>query len=88
MKDRQTKHSNLGALLVYVDDTIATWNDEKEKEVLKQCQNRKFEIKEFERLKYFHRIKVSYSRQEIFILQQNYIANLLKETGKCLQTNL
>ncbi|RDX71602.1 putative mitochondrial protein, partial [Mucuna pruriens] len=37
---------------------------------------------ELEKLKYFFKIEVSYSKQGIFISQRNYILNLLKETGK------
>ena len=57
-------------------------NDEKEKQDLKQCLIKEFQIKELERLKYFLRIEVSYSRQGIFVSQQRYVTNLLKETGK------
>ena len=46
-------------LLVYVDDIIVTRNDEKEKQDLKQCLIKKFEIKELGRLKYFLGIEVS-----------------------------
>ena len=68
-------------LLVYVD-IIVTGNDEKEKEALKQCLIREFEIKELRRLKYFLGIEVAYSRQGIFISQGKYVTYLLKETGK------
>ena len=43
---------------------------------------KKFEIKELEILKYFLGIEVSYSRHGIFISQQKYVTNLLKEIGK------
>ena len=43
---------------------------------------KKFEIKELEILKYFLGIEVSYSRQGIFVSQQKYVTNLLKEIGK------
>ncbi|KAL6322605.1 hypothetical protein AAG906_014273 [Vitis piasezkii] len=67
------KHSTTGGVitfLVYVDDIIVTENDKKEKQDLKQCLIKEFEIKELRRLKYFLGIEVSYSRQEIFISQQ------------------
>ena len=52
---------------MYVDDIIVTGNDEKEKEALKQCLIREFEIKKLRRLKYFLGIEVACSRQGIFI---------------------
>ena len=79
------KHSKTGgvtALLVYVDDIIVTGNDEKEKQSLKQRLIREFEIKELEKLKYFLGIEVAHSRQGIFISQQKYVTDILKETGK------
>ena len=79
------KHSSVGgvtALLVYVDDIIVTGNDEKEKHELKQKLVKEFEIKELGKLKYFLGIEVAYSTQEIFISQQKYVTDLLRETGK------
>ena len=48
---------------------------------LKTQLAREFKMKELGKLKYFLGIKVTYSRQEIFICQQKYILDLLKETG-------
>ena len=79
------KHSDEGGvtvLLVYVDDIIVTGNDEEEKEALSKCLVREFEIKELGRLKYFLGIEVAHSREGIFISQQKYVTDLLKETGK------
>lgn len=79
------KHSDSGqvtVLLVYVDDIIVTGNDEKEKEALKRCLTKKFEIKELGRLKYFLGIEVAHSSEGIFISQQKYVTDLLRETGK------
>lgn len=79
------KHSDAGgviALLVYVDDIIVTGNDEKEKEALRRCLVREFEIKELGRLKYFLGIEVAHFKEGIFISQQKYVTNLLRETGK------
>ena len=59
------KHSNLGGvttLLVYIDDIIVTGNDEKERQTLRQCLTKEFEIKELGRLKYFLGIKVAHSK--------------------------
>jgi hypothetical protein len=79
------KHSPSGgvtALLVYVDDIIVTGDDDKERQILSQCLAKEFEIKALGRLKYFLGIEVAHSRQGIFISQQKYITDLLKETGK------
>ncbi|XP_059658496.1 uncharacterized mitochondrial protein AtMg00810-like [Cornus florida] len=79
------KHSPSGgvtALLVYVDDIIVTGDDDKERQILSQCLAKEFEIKALGRLKYFLGIKVAHSRQGIFISQQKYVTDLLKETGK------
>ncbi|KAK0580519.1 hypothetical protein LWI29_002881 [Acer saccharum] len=79
------KHTNSGgviALMIYVDDIIVTGNDEKEREALKQCLVREFEIKELGRLKYFLGIEVAHSEQGILISQNKYVIDLLKETGK------
>ena len=49
-------------LLVNVDDIIIKGNYEKEKEALKQCLIKEFEMKELGRLKYFLGIEVACSR--------------------------
>ena len=43
---------------------------------------KEFEIKALRRLKYFLGIEVAHSKQGIFISQQKYVTNLLKEIGK------
>ena len=43
---------------------------------------KEFEIKALGRLKYFLGIEVAHSRQGIFISQQKYVTDLLKETSK------
>ena len=78
------KHSISGgvtSLIVYVDDIIVTGNDEKEKNTLKQCLAKEFEIKDLGKLKYFLGIEVARSKQGIFISQQKYVIDLLRETG-------
>ena len=58
------KHSNskgVTNILVYVDDIIMIGNDEKERESLRQCLTKDFEIKELGRLKYFQGIEVAHS---------------------------
>ncbi|XP_022857173.1 uncharacterized protein LOC111378236 [Olea europaea var. sylvestris] len=77
------KHSKIGgvtALLVYVDDIIVTGNEEQKKEDLKHKLTTKFEIKELEGFKYFLGIEVVHSKHRIFISQQKYILDLLKDT--------
>jgi len=49
---------------------------------LSQCLAIEFEIKTLGRLKYFLEIEVAHSKKGIFISQQKYIIDLLKETGK------
>lgn len=53
---------------MYLDDIVAR-NDEKEKEVFKNCLVKEFEIKGLGSLKYLLRIKVAWSQQGIFISQ-------------------
>ena len=69
-------------LLVYVDDIIVTCDDEEEKKLLGQHLAKNFEIKTLRKLKYFLGIEVAHSKTGIFISQQKYITDLLKETGK------
>ena len=81
------KHLDLGGvttLLVYVDDIIMMGNDEKERQTLRQCLTKEFEIKELGSLKYFLGIKVAHSKQRIFISKQKSLINLLKETEKLM----
>ena len=69
-------------LLVYADDIIVIGNDEKEKDALRRCLVKEFKTKELGRLKYFLGMGVAHSREGIFISQQTYMTNLLKETRK------
>ncbi|XP_058767437.1 uncharacterized mitochondrial protein AtMg00810-like [Vicia villosa] len=64
------------------DDIIVSGDDKKEQQVLNECLAREFEIKTLGRLKYFLGIEVAHSKKGIFISQQKYITDLLKETGK------
>jgi len=50
--------------------------------MLSQCLTTKFEIKTLVRLTYFLGIEVAHSKKGIFISQQKYIIDLLKEIGK------
>jgi len=78
------KHSQEGKLtlhLVYVDDMIVAGDDEHEKQILKEKLAAQFEMKDLGKLKYFLGIEVAYSKKGIFISQQKYVIDLLKETG-------
>lgn len=66
---RHSDSRGVTALLVYVDDIIMIGNNEKERQTLRQCLTREFEIKELGRLKYFLQIKVAHSKQNILISQ-------------------
>ncbi|KAK2433017.1 putative mitochondrial protein [Trifolium repens] len=79
---KHSKSEGLTVLLVYVDDIILTGNDVEEQKMLGQCLANEFEIKTLGRLKYFLGIEVAHSKKGIFISQQKYITDLLKETGK------
>ena len=84
------KHSisrGVTTLIVYVDDIIVTVNDKKEKNTLKQCLAKEFEIKDLEKLKYFLGIEVARSKQRISISQQQYVIDLLKETSMMASKN-
>lgn len=79
------RHSGNGkttVLLVYVDDIIVTRDDEDGIRYLKECLLKEVDIKELGKLKYFLGIEVALSKQGIFVSQQKYVYDLLKETGK------
>jgi hypothetical protein len=78
------KHSGsvgVCVLLVYVDDIIVTRDDFAGIANLKQQLVKEFEIKDLGKLKYFLGIKVARSKHGIFISQQKYVLDLLKDTG-------
>nr|KYP46112.1 Retrovirus-related Pol polyprotein from transposon TNT 1-94 [Cajanus cajan] len=79
---KHSKSRGLTVLLVYVDDIIVTGDGEEEQRLLGQHLAKEFEIKTLRKLKYFLGIKVAHSKKGIFISQQKYITNLLKEIGK------
>lgn len=58
------KHSDSGGVtvLVYVDNIIVTRNDEKERQTLRQCLTKEFEIKELRKLRCFLGIEVAHSK--------------------------
>jgi hypothetical protein len=78
------KHSisrGVAILIVYVDDIIITGDDLVERDILRRRLSTEFEIKELRKLKYFLGIEVAHSTKGIFISQQKYILDLLKETN-------
>jgi len=79
---KHSKSRGVTVLLVYVDDIIVTGDDEEEQQLLGQHLAKEFEIKTLGKLKYFLGIEVAHSRKGIFISQQKYITDLLKETGR------
>lgn len=50
--------------------------------MLKQWLVREFETKELSKLKYLFEIEVARSKSEIFLSQQKYLHNLLRDTDK------
>ena len=73
------------ALIIYVDDIIITGDDAKEISRLQEQLSTEFEMKNLGGLKYFLGIEISRSRQGIFLLQRQYVLDLLSEVGllKC-----
>ena len=59
-----------------------TGYDLEEREALKRCLAKEFEMKKFGRLKYFLRIEVAQSKKGILVSQQKYVLDLLQEIGK------
>ena len=68
-------------LIVYVDDIVLTGDDTDEISSLKQKLAKKFEIKDLGALKYFLGIEVARSPHGLFLSQQKYVLDLLKDTG-------
>lgn len=78
------KHSTRGKLsilIVYVDDIIMTGDDLVEINNLKKKLDVEFEIKDVGTLKYFLGMEFARSKEGIFINQQKYVIDLLKEIG-------
>jgi len=71
----------LTQFLVYVDDIIVVGDHEHEKQILKEKLAAHSKMKDLEKLKYFLKIEVVYSKTSIFISQIKHIIDLLKETS-------
>ena len=67
-------------LIVYVNDITVTSNDPMEMQLLKDQLAKEFEIKEPGKLKYFLGIEVAWSKVGIFVSQQRYVLDFLKES--------
>ena len=79
----------MSALIIYVDDIIITGDDAKEISRLQEQLSIEFEMKNLGGLKYFLGIEISKSRQGIFLLQRQYVLDLLFKVGllKCKPTD-
>ena len=77
---KQNSSCKLIPLIVYANNIIIIRNDEGEIQSLKTYLSNEFEMKDLRSLKYFLRIEVARSKGGIFISQQKYILDLLRET--------
>lgn len=77
------KHTPSGVtiLLGYVNDITIIGSDAIEEDYLNKYLAKEFDIKTLG-LKYFLGIEVAHSFEGIFISQQKYVVNLLKDIGK------
>ena len=76
---KHNKDGRITILIICVDDTILNGNDIYKMESLKPKLAIEFEIKNLSNLRCFLGIKVTRSKKGIFISQQKYVINLLKE---------
>lgn len=65
--------------MVYVNDTVVTRDDDKERLTLQKYPSSEFAMKDPGALKYFLRIKVSQNKSGIFLSQRKYTLDLLQE---------
>ena len=68
-------------LIIYVDDMIVTGSNSKKIKNLWSYLAKEFEMKDLGALKYFLGIKVSRSKQGLYLSQRKYTLNLLVETS-------
>ena len=69
------------ALLIYVDDILITGNDSVSIAAIKKFLHSQFRLKDHGDLKYFIGIKVSSSKNGIFISQRKYALEIIKDKG-------
>jgi Reverse transcriptase (RNA-dependent DNA polymerase) len=74
-------HDKITILIIYIDDMIITGNDQEEIKQLEERLSNEFEMKDLDGLKYFLRIEVVRSKEDISISQRKYVLDLLSETG-------
>ena len=67
--------------IVYVDDMIVTGSNSTKIEKLQSYLAKEFEMKDLGPLKYFLGIKVSRTKQRLFLSQRKYTLDLLVEIG-------
>ncbi|GKA64921.1 ribonuclease H-like domain-containing protein [Tanacetum coccineum] len=77
----KSKDNKFIALLVYVDDIVVTGNCVNEIDKFKSFLKSKFNIKDLGSLKYFLRIEVIKTGDELCLSQRKYCLGLLKEYG-------
>lgn len=78
------KHSLEGKVtlfIVYVDDIVITGDDHDQIEHLKNFLAREFEVKDLGQLKYFLGMKITRTKNGIYVSQRKYTLDLLQEIG-------
>ncbi|KAL4011241.1 hypothetical protein IC575_028293 [Cucumis melo] len=78
---KASKTGKIAILIVYVDDSVLTRDDQTEISQLKQRMGDEFEIKDLGNLKYFLGTEVARSKEGISVSQRKYTLDLLTETG-------
>lgn len=78
---RHSKDEKKAILIVYVDDTIPTWDNLEEIERLKRNLATEFEIKDLGQIQYFFRMEVARSKKAIIVSQHKYVLNFFIRTG-------
>ncbi|XP_050104671.1 uncharacterized mitochondrial protein AtMg00810-like [Malus sylvestris] len=74
------RNGKVTALIIYVDDMIITGDDLDEIVKLEKNLSTEFEMKSLGDLKYLLGVEVARSSRGIFLSQQKYVLDLLKET--------
>jgi Reverse transcriptase (RNA-dependent DNA polymerase) len=69
-------------ILVYIDDVIIIENSNEKIEKVKKYLKKEFDIKDLGQLSYFLGVEIATSSKGLFLSQQKYVLDLLKETEK------